>query len=168
MTPVTVDLNHTSTFRQVGKNSKKKQAAKSSDWPDESDAGANRGAEGGDNAGGGAGGGAANNGDGGAGDDGGGADDWNYGSGKKKKGKKGKNAVDEEEEKKRKEEEEERKRKEEEEEEEDNHEAAGADPLDWMKDGDTKPENDWAGFASTDKKGRKSMKGKVHFGPRRV
>ncbi|CAO1605005.1 hypothetical protein XANCAGTX0491_008543 [Xanthoria calcicola] len=161
MTPVAIDFNHTSTFRQVGKNSKKKQAAKSSDWPDESDAGgANRGAEGGDNAGGGAGGGAANNGDGGAGDDGGGADDWNYGSGKKKKGKKGKNAVNEEEEKKRKEEEEERKRKEEEEE-EDNEEAAGADPLDWMKDGDTKPEDDWAGFAPTDKKGKKSKKGKV-------
>ncbi|KAL8752966.1 MAG: hypothetical protein Q9199_005373 [Rusavskia elegans] len=158
MTPVAIDLNDTSTFRQVG-NKKKKQAAKSSDWPDEPDAGGvNGGAEGGDNPGGGAGGGAANNGDDGAGDDGGGGDDWNSGSGKKKKkGKKGKNAVDEEEEKKKEEEEEEeeeRKRKEEE-------EAAGADPLDWMKDGDTKPDDDWGGFASTDKKGKKNKKGKV-------
>ncbi|KAI4281809.1 MAG: hypothetical protein L6R38_003406 [Xanthoria sp. 2 TBL-2021] len=155
MTSVAIDLNDTSTCRQVGGNKKKKQAAKWSDWPDEPDAGgANGGAEGGDNAGGGAGGGAANNGDGGAGDDGGGGDDWNFGSGKKKKGKKGKNAVDEEEEKKKKEEEEERKRKEEE-------EAAAADPLDWMKDGDTKPDDDWGGSASTDKKGKKNKKGKV-------
>lgn len=157
MTSVAIDLNDTSTCRQVGGNKKKKQAAKWSDWPDEPDAGgANGGAEGGDNAGGGAGGGAANNGDGGAGDDGGGGDDWNFGSGKKKKGKKGKNAVDEEEEKKKKEEEEERKRKEEE-------EAAAADPLDWMKDGDTKPDDDWGGSASTDKKGKKNKKGKVRY-----
>ncbi|KAL8983808.1 MAG: hypothetical protein Q9205_002045 [Flavoplaca limonia] len=155
MTPIAIDLNDTSAFRQVG-NKKKKQAAKSSDWPEgPADAGgANGGAEGGDNAGGGAGGGAANNGDGGAGDDGGGGDDWNTGGGKKKKGKKGRNAVDEEEEKKKKEEEEEKKRKEEE-------EATGADPLDWANDGGTKPDDDWAGFTSTDKKGKKSKKGKV-------
>ena len=155
MTAVAIDLNDTSTFRQCAK--KKKQAAKSSDWPDEpAGEGANEGAEGGDNAGGGAAGGAANNGDGGAGDDGGGGDDWNFGgSGKKKKRKKGKNAVDEEEEKKKKEEEEEEKKQKEEE------EAGGADPLDWMKDGDTKPDDDWGGFASTDKKGKKNKKGKV-------
>ncbi|KAL8673467.1 MAG: hypothetical protein Q9168_002109 [Polycauliona sp. 1 TL-2023] len=153
MTPVAVDLNDTSAFRQVAGKKKKNQAAKGSDWPDEpADGGAaNGGAEGGDNAGGGA----ANNGDGGAGDDGGGGEDWNFGGGKKKKGKKGKNAVDEEEEKKKKEEEEEQKRKEEE-------EAGAADPLDWMNGADAKPpDDDWAGFASTDKKGKKNKKGKV-------
>ncbi|KAL8913149.1 MAG: hypothetical protein Q9171_001943 [Xanthocarpia ochracea] len=159
MTPPAIDLNDTSTFRQVG-GKKKKQAAKSTDWPDEGDGGAKDGAEGADNAGGGAGGGGANNGDGGAGagDDGGGGDEWNFGGGGKKgkKNKKGKNAVDEDEEKRKKEEEEERKRKEEEEE-----DAGGAGALDWMNDGDTKPDDDWGGFTSTDKKGKKNKKGKT-------
>ncbi|KAL8734788.1 MAG: hypothetical protein Q9181_003049 [Wetmoreana brouardii] len=159
MTPVAIDLNDTSNFRQaVSRNKKKAQKqADQARWADNGDEGAKDGGDGGDNAGGGGGAGGSNNGDGGAGDDGG-WDDWNTGGGKKKKGKKGKNAVDEEEEKKKKEEEEEKKRKEEE-------GSGAADPLAWMNDEATKADDDWAGFTSTDKKGKKNKKNKAEPAP---
>ncbi|KAL9598208.1 MAG: hypothetical protein Q9219_004628 [cf. Caloplaca sp. 3 TL-2023] len=166
MTPAAVDFNDSSTFRQAGKknNKKSQQKANNDNWGDDGGNGANEAGEGGDNAGGGGeggggGGGAGGdkNGDGGAGDDGGG-DDWNFGGGKKKKkGKKGKNAVDEEEEQKEKEEEEKRKK------EEENN--TGGQDLSWMNDPVAKPDDEWAGFTSTDKKGKKNKKGKNEVVP---
>ena len=160
MTPPSIDFNDTSTFRQAGKKANKKTQQKASQdkWADDDGDGTNPGGEGGDNTGGGngggtGGGGGSNNGDGGAGDDGGG-DEWNFGGGKKKKkGKKGKNAIDEEEEQKEKEEEEKRKNEE--------GGLSGANDLSWMDDAVGKPDEEWAGVTSTDKKGKKNKKGKV-------
>ncbi len=156
MTPSTIDLGDSSTFRQVGGAKKKKQAAKQANqakWAGSGDEGNKDDGEAGENGGGGGGGGGggSNNGDGGAGDDGGG-EDWNTGN-KKKKGKKGK-AAEEEEEKKKEEEEEQRKN--------DEAEAAGVgDPLSWANAGDANPDDEWGGFTTTAKKGKKGKKEKV-------
>ncbi|KAL8938145.1 MAG: hypothetical protein Q9216_004047 [Gyalolechia sp. 2 TL-2023] len=167
MTPASIDFNDTSTFRQAAKKKDKKaqQKAAQDKWADDGGDGANGGGEGGDNTGGGGegggagggGGGGSNNGDGGAGEDGGG-DEWNTGGGKKKKkGKKNKNTIDEEEEQKEKEEEEKKGMAE-------SGMGEGQD-LSWMDDPVGKPGDEWAGFTSTEKKGKKNKKGKVEAAP---
>lgn len=152
MTPSTIDFGDSSNFRQAGNNKKKKAATKAK-WAGSGDEGNNEdggGEENGGGEGGGEGGGAGNNEGGGAGDDGGG-DDWNTGN-KKKKGKKGK-AAEEEEKKKR--EEEEQKQKDE------AQAASGGDPLSWANEGDANPDDEWGGFTTTAKKGKKGKKDKV-------
>ncbi|KAI4173662.1 MAG: hypothetical protein LQ343_002837 [Gyalolechia ehrenbergii] len=166
MTPAAIDFHDTSAFRQAAKKNAKKaqQRANRDKWADDGGDGANEGGEGGDNAGGGGeggggggGGGGSSNGDGGAGDDGGG-DEWNLGGGKKKKkGKKGKNAIDEEQEQKEKEEEEKRKMAED--------GTGGGQDLSWMDDPVGKPDDEWAGFNSAEKKSKKNKKGKVEAAP---
>lgn len=163
MTPAAIDFNDTSTFRQAAKKNAKKKATQGS-WADDAGEGANDGGEGAGNAGGGGegggggggGAGGSNNGDGGAGDDGGG-DEWNFGGGKKKKkGKKGKNAIEEEEEQKEKEEEEKKKMED---------STGGGQDLSWMDDPAGKPEDEWATFTGTEKKGKKNKKGKIEPAP---
>ena len=157
MTTPSIDFDDTSNFRQAAKKGKggggkaQKQANKNS-W--------GSGDEGNKDAGGGDGDGAAGDGGGnaagGAGGDGGdGGDEWNDWSapGKKKKGKKGKGGVDEEEEKKRKEEEEEKEKEQE--------DAAKANPLSWADSGNPSQDDEWGGFTSTTKKGKKGKKDKV-------
>ncbi|KAL8907078.1 MAG: hypothetical protein Q9207_001619 [Kuettlingeria erythrocarpa] len=166
MKPIQIDLEDSSAFRQAKGKGAAKKAQKQADqakWADDGGDNANEGGNAGDNTGGGGGGGAgggggSNNGDGGAGDDGGGWDDWNTGGGKKnkKKGKKGKNGGEEEE--KEKEEEEEKKNKE-------ANGGAGANDLAWMDDTAAKPDDEWEGFTSTDKKGKKNKKGKAEVVP---
>lgn len=156
-----LDFDDSSNFRQAAgkKNKKGQQGANQSSWADPGDEGNKDGADGEKH--GGVGGG-SNNGDGGAGGAGGaggdgGGDDWgnDWNAPKKKKGKKGK-SVDEEEEKK-KQEEEERKKEEEE-------AALNGDPLDWANEVDTNANDDWEGFTSTTKKGKKNKKDKDKVG----
>lgn len=153
ITPSMIDFGDSSNFHQVG-TKKKKQQAKQADkakWADSGDEGNKDEGGGGEENAGGGGGGGSDNGDGGAGDDGGGGDDWNTGN-KKKKGKKGKAAEEEE---KKKEEEEQRKK--------DEADAVGGDdPLSWADGGDANPADDWSGFSTTAKKGKKSKKEKVN------
>lgn len=161
MTVPVIDFDDSSNFRQAaGKKQKKAQnAANKSKWADGGE-GNEDGADGGEDGGGGGGGGGdgSNNGDGaagGAGGDGGGGDDWGNdwnAPSKKKKGKKGKAVEEEEEEEKKKQEEEEQKKKDEE-------NAANGGSLDWANEGGAK--DDWGGFTSTAKKGKKNKKDKV-------
>lgn len=159
MAPRAVDLGDTSGFVTHGAKKKKQEAKQASQakWANPDDEGGSKeGGEANGNAGGAAGG--SNNGDGGGagGDEG---DDW-WDTGKKKKGKKGNGGVDEEEERRKKEEEEERKRKEEEEYDVGN----GGDPLSWadsVGDANANPNDEWGGFTTTAKKGKKDKKGKV-------
>ena len=160
MNTPSIDFDDTSSFRQAKKNKAgggkaQKQANKNSWGSDDEgnkDAGGGEGdgasGDGGNNAAGGAGG------DGGDGGDGGGGDEWNdwNAPSKKKKAKKGKGGVDEEEEKKKKEEEEMEKEQE---------EAANPDPLSWANTGNPSQDDDWGGFTSTTKKGKKGKKDKV-------
>ncbi|KAL8929908.1 MAG: hypothetical protein Q9208_001052 [Pyrenodesmia sp. 3 TL-2023] len=171
MKPIQIDFDDSSTFRQAKGKGAAKKAQKQADqakWADDGGDGANEGGNAGDNPGGAGagGGGGSNNGDGGAGDDGGGWDDWATGGGKKKKkkGKKGKNEEEDEEKDK---EEDGQKDKEEEEEkkEKEANGGAGANDLSWMEDTIAKPDDEWAGFATTDKKGKKSKKGKAEVVP---
>lgn len=160
MKPPSVDFGDTSTFQTHGAK-KNKQAQKKADqakWAKSDDEGGTK--EGGEGEGTGGGAGGSNNGDGGAGGD---DDDWGN-SGKKKKGRKGKGGVDAEEEK-RKKEEEEKKRKEEEEKQKQEEDDApnGGNSLSWADSvGDANPDDEWAGFTATTKKGKKNnKKGKV-------
>ncbi|KAI9874854.1 MAG: hypothetical protein M1830_009203 [Pleopsidium flavum] len=158
MTPPVVDFGDTSTFKTHGGAKKKKQAQKKADqakWANSDDEEGNKeGGEGEEN-GGGAGG--SSNGDGGAG--GGDDDDW-WDSGKKTKGKKGKGGIDEEEEKRKKEEEEKKKKEEDEQQKQEEDDAAnGGNALSWADSvGDANPDDEWAGFAATTKKGKKNNK----------
>lgn len=152
MTIPGIDLDDTSSFRQVGgakKNKKAQKAADQAKWANGGDEDNKEGAAGEENGGGDAGG--SNNGDGGAGGDGGGrGDDWNdWDTGKgKKKGKKSK------EEEKEKQEEEEKKKKEEEE------AANGGNALSWADEANA--DDDWGGFTTAaTKKDKKGKKGKV-------
>jgi len=162
MTPPAVDFGDTSSFQTHGNAKKKKQAQKQADqakWANSDAEEGNKEAGEGEENGGGAGG--SNNGDGGGGGD---DDDW-WDPGKKKKGKKGRGGVDEEEEKRKKEEEEEKKKEEEDEKQKQEEDAAanGDNALSWADSvGDANPDDEWAGFTATTKKGKKNnKKGKV-------
>ncbi|MCJ1465376.1 hypothetical protein MMC07_003994 [Pseudocyphellaria aurata] len=168
MTTPGLDFGDTSSFRQVAK---KKKGGQKQAFTAPEDEGSKEPAGGEDNSGGGGTGGGAggggHNGDGGAGGDDGGGDGWDGGEddlnkGKKKKGKKNKGGVNEDEEKKKsqeedeEEEEKERARKQQ----EDEGTANAGDPLSWAN-GDPNPNDEWADFMTTGKKGKKNKKGKA-------
>ena len=157
MTTPSIDFDDTSTFRQAkgkgkGAGKAQKQANKNScDSGDEGNkeaGGTEENGGGGDEAGGTGGDGGGDGGDAGGGDD---WNDWNAPP-KKKKGKKGKGGVDEEEEKRKKEEEEKKEME---------QEDAANDPLSWADPGEANQDEDWGGFTSTAKKGKKGKKDKV-------